>query len=85
MFRGHDTKLDAHGVFSDGCGTCSVDVRAAVAVHVSKVNLTNTNPFGVVVVLRVFGLDGSDASGRSGTCSFLERYLAFFVSQCSQT
>ena len=71
--RGHDTKLDVHGVFSDGCGTCSIYVRAAVVVHVLKVNLMDTNPFGVVVVLRVFGLDGSDVSGRRGTCSFTPR------------
>ena len=33
--RGHDTELDVHGVFSDGRGTCSVDVQATVVVHVS--------------------------------------------------
>ena len=32
--RGHDTELDVHGVFSDGRGTCFVDVRAAVVGHV---------------------------------------------------
>ncbi|KAF7022794.1 hypothetical protein CFC21_035443 [Triticum aestivum] len=50
-----------------------------VVVHVSKVNLTNTKPFRVVVVLRVFGLDGSDASGRSATSSFSESVVVLGV------
>ena len=49
---------------------CPVDVQGhreefvnpgsqpSVVVHVSKVNLTNSNPFGVVVVLGVFGPTG---------------------------
>ena len=32
--RGHDMKLDIHGVFSDGRGICFVDVRAAVVGHI---------------------------------------------------
>ena len=66
-------ELDVHGVFTDGCGTCFVDIRAAIVVHILKVNLTNTYSFGVVVVLRVFRLDGSDVSGHRGTCSFTPR------------
>ena len=32
--------------------------QLSVVVHVSKVNLTNSDPFGVVVVLGVFGPTG---------------------------
>ena len=34
--RGHDTELDVQGVFSDGHGTCFVDVRVAVVGHIFK-------------------------------------------------
>ena len=49
--RGHVKELDVHGVFEvDGSGT---HVVVEVVVHVLKRNLTDSNPFGVVVVLAV--------------------------------
>ena len=60
--RGHDTELDVHGVFSDGRGTCFVDVRAAVVGHVFVERLDEKHVDGrgadVLGVTCRSGLDG---------------------------
>ncbi|EMS61399.1 hypothetical protein TRIUR3_30137 [Triticum urartu] len=51
-------------VFGDGCGTHSVEVRAAVVVHSVEEELDESESFGV---------DGSGTRDGSGTCRF--RYM----------
>ena len=61
--QGYTFEACISGRFEFNEGSCGTRVVVEVVVHVSKRNLTDSNPFGVVVVLAV----SATVVGRSGT------------------